>query len=335
MEVFQNISLQDYNSFGINVEATLLIKVYTDTELNEALRQYPNALILGGGSNMLFTQHVSTPLLQICFKGIKVVSEEENTVLVEAKAGENWHEFVMFCLQSGYGGIENLALIPGRVGTTPIQNIGAYGVEIKDVLDYCEAVNVYSLERRIFSNDECRFGYRDSIFKNDERGNYVITSVTFKLTKNKHAINDQYGTIKQILVRRQITNPTPLDVANAVIHIRQSKLPDPKVLGNGGSFFKNPIVERSFSDALREQFPELPSYPYSEENVKIPAAWLIEASGLKGHRIGDAGVHDKQALVLVNHGNASGSDIWALAQYVQMTVFKTFGIRLEPEVNVF
>lgn len=336
MKIYQNVSLKPYNTFGVDTQATSLIRIYSDNELNNALKQYPNAFVLGGGSNILFTRNVDIPIIQLCFKGIRIISEEENFVLIEAKAGEVWHDFVMFCLNSGYGGVENLALIPGSVGATPIQNIGAYGVEIKDIFSHCEAINVYSLNKQIFYNKDCQFGYRNSIFKNSERGNYIITSVTFKLTKNQHHINDKYGDIKQFLTQQNITNPTPLDIANTVIKIRENKLPNPKILGNGGSFFKNPIIPLTTLLNLRKSISAIPFYETKrEDQVKISAAWLIEQCQLKDFRIGSAGIYSKQPLVLVNYGQATGKEIWALAQHIQMSVFKKFGIYLEPEVNIF
>ncbi|HJY11478.1 MAG TPA: UDP-N-acetylmuramate dehydrogenase, partial [Flavobacterium sp.] len=245
-----------------------------------------------------------------------------------------WHDFVLWTIDHNFGGLENMSLIPGNVGTTPVQNIGAYGTEIKDTFISCEAINIESQEIKTFTNTECNFGYRESIFKNEVKDQYIITSVIYKLTKRNHKINTSYGDITAELAKNNVVSPTLKDVSNAVIAIRQSKLPDPKELGNSGSFFKNPILLKSDFEKIHQKFPEMKYYEVSETEVKVPAGWLIEQAGFKGKRFGDAGVHKNQALVLVNYGNATGQEILAVSREVQKTVFETFGIHIEAEVNV-
>ena len=293
-----------------------------------------NLLVLGGGSNMLLTKDVDALVLHINIKGIEVVSVYENNVRVRVAAGENWHEFVSWCLDKNYGGVENLSLIPGNVGTAPIQNIGAYGVELKDTFISCEAMNIQTQELRTFTKEECDFGYRNSIFKEELKGQYIITSVIFELTSLQHTIKTNYGAIKSELKNDGIENPTIQDISKAVISIRNSKLPNPKVLGNSGSFFKNPVISCSEFELLKIQFPKIPYYKVSETNVKIPAGWLIETAGFKGKTFGNYGVHNKQALVLVNYGNASGKDILELSEKIQEAILIVFDIVLESEVNI-
>lgn len=337
MKVSTNTSLKPYNTFGIDVKARRFISVFTVEELKLVLKQnYSEDLfILGGGSNMLLTKDVENTVLRIAIKGKEIVGETEEKVYIKAYAGENWHEFVLHTLQQNWGGLENLSLIPGNVGTAPIQNIGAYGVELKDHFISCEAIDVQTLEMLTFTAEECEFGYRNSIFKNKEKGKYIITSVTFELTKDNHNLNTVYGTINDALNDLGITNPSVKDISNAVIKIRQQKLPDPRELGNSGSFFKNPVILKEDLQKLQQEFPDIPNYPVSENEVKIPAGWLIEKAGFKGIREGDAGVHKNQALVLVNYGTASGKDILNLSRKIQEKIFRIFKIHLEPEVNVF
>lgn len=337
MQTFSNRSLKEYNTFGIDVTARKFISAENISDLKAVLTQtYASELfILGGGSNMLLTQDLDKTVVHVHLKGIEVLSETEDTVLVKAMAGENWHEFVMYCIDNNYGGLENLSLIPGNVGTTPIQNIGAYGVEVKDRFKSCTALNLQTLEIRDFSLEDCQFGYRDSIFKNSLKDQFIILSVTFELTKKNHILNTSYGSIDGFLEEEGISQPTIKDVSNAVIKIRQSKLPDPRILGNSGSFFKNPIISKENALRLKQEFPDLPYYELSKEEVKIPAGWLIDKAGLKGYREGDAGVHAKQALVLVNYGAATGMEILGLSRKVQARISSMFGIDLEPEVNIF
>ena len=336
MEIAVNYPLKKHNTFGINVLAKEFVSVQTTKELSLVLKENSNKkkFILGGGSNMLLTQDIDALVIHVGLKGKEVVWEDENHVHVKAMAGENWHEFVLYCIENNYGGLENLSLIPGNVGTTPIQNIGAYGVEIKDTFVSCEAMDIETQEIAIFTKEECEFAYRESIFKNRLKGKYIIVSVTFRLTKTNHKINTAYGDIAAQLTANNIAVPTIKDVSNAVTAIRQSKLPDPKELGNSGSFFKNPIIPKEDFDNVYAKHPQMPFYTVSDTEVKVPAGWLIEQSGFKGSRFGDAGVHAKQALVLVNYGNATGQDLLNLSRNIQNTVYKNFGIRIEAEVNV-
>lgn len=332
-----NVSLKPYNTFGIETFAKALIRVQNEDEIIDFLREKPiseNIFVLNGGSNMLLTQNIDAIVVKLELKGIKVISETNDHVVVEVKAGENWHNFVMHCIDNNWGGLENLSLIPGNVGSSPIQNIGAYGVEIKDNFVSLDAIHIESLEKHTFTNEQCKFGYRESVFKNEFKGKYIITSVRFQLTKTNHKLHTSYGIILQELDKMAVTNPTIKDISNAVIAIRQSKLPDPKEIGNSGSFFKNPVVNKKTFDVFHQTHPEAPFYEVSTTEYKIPAGWLIEQSGLKGFRKGDAGVHTKQALVLVNYDSATGKDILDMATFVQNTVFDKFGIRIEPEVNI-
>ena len=336
MEILHNFSLKNYNTFGIEASAKQFANMQNLTELKSILEQHPSEkkFILGGGSNMLLTQNIDALVLHIDFKGKKIVNEDADFVWIECQAGENWHEFVLWTIDQNFGGLENMSLIPGNVGTTPIQNIGAYGTEIKDTFVSCEALTIDNQEIKKFTKEECHFGYRESIFKNEVKDQYIITSVVFKLTKHNHKINTSYGDILAELEKKNITSPTLKDVSNAVIAIRQSKLPDPKELGNSGSFFKNPILLKTDFEKIHQKFPEMKYYEVSETEVKVPAGWLIEQAGFKGKRFGDAGIHKNQALVLVNYGNATGQEILAVSKNIQDTVFKTYGIQIEAEVNV-
>lgn len=337
MQIEENKSLKNLNTFGIECIARQYVSVGTVDELKSVLaHNNPEEIfVLGGGSNMLLRQPLEKLVVHINIKGITVVQETEATIHIKAMAGENWNDFVQYCIDRDFGGLENLSLIPGNVGTAPIQNIGAYGVELKDTFVSCTAVSVADQKEVTFDLNTCRFGYRTSIFKEEEKGKFIITSVTFKLTKKNHSKNISYGDILKILEEENITNPSPRDISNAVIAIRQSKLPDPKVLGNSGSFFKNPVVDYDQFKIFQQKFPEAPFYEISPTTYKIPAGWLIEKAGYKGKRFGDAGVHKKQALVLVNYGSATGEDIWNLAMKIQEDVKQLTGITIEPEVNVF
>ncbi len=336
MEILQQFSLKNYNTFGIEAKAKQFVAIHSIDELKTVLAQHKNEkkFVLGGGSNMLLTKDIDALVIHIDLKGKKVIDENEDFVFIECQAGENWHEFVLWTIEQDFGGLENMSLIPGNVGTTPVQNIGAYGAEIKDSFISCEAITIESQEKRTFLKDECKFGYRESIFKNEVKDQYIITSVVFKLTKRNHKINTAYGDISTELAKNNISNPTIKDVSNAVIAIRRSKLPDPKELGNSGSFFKNPIVPKIDFDKIHQRFPEMKYYNLSETEVKVPAGWLIEQAGFKGRRFGDAGIHKNQALVLVNYGNATGQEILAVSKNIQQTIFETFGIQIEAEVNV-
>lgn len=336
MEISRNASLKSFNTFGIDVKAKSLVAVNSIDELITVLQNNysEDLLILGGGSNMLLTKDVDVNVVHIDIKGIEIVRESEEFVFVKASAGENWHQFVLYTLENDWGGLENLSLIPGNVGTSPIQNIGAYGVELKDLFVSCEAIDIQTLEIENFTAAECEFEYRNSIFKHKVKGKYIITSVVFKLSKSNHKLLTNYGAINEAIKDMGIENPSIRDVSNAVIKIRQQKLPDPKELGNSGSFFKNPVITLEDYEILKAQFPDMPSYIVGDNSVKIPAGWLIDNAGLKGYREGDAGVHKNQALVLVNYGNASGRDILNLAKKVQAVILNTFNISLEPEVNI-
>ncbi len=336
MQIHSNFSLKNYNTFGIEAKAKEFVSVHSTDGLIEILQQYTTSkkFILGGGSNMLLTQDVDALVIHLDLKGKKVIDEDEDFVWVESQAGENWHEFVLWTIEQNFGGLENLSLIPGNVGTTPIQNIGAYGVEIKDTFVLCEAIHIETQELLVFTNEKCKFGYRESIFKNEIKDEFVITSVVFKLTKRNHKLNTSYGAIEAELEKQHIKNPSLKDVSNAVIAIRQSKLPNPKELGNSGSFFKNPVILKSDFEKIQQKFPEMPHYVVSETEVKVPAGWLIEKAGFKGKRFGDAGIHKNQALVLVNYGNATGQEILEVSKNIQKTIFDTYGISIEAEVNV-
>jgi UDP-N-acetylmuramate dehydrogenase len=336
MEIFKDFSLKNYNTFGIEAKAKQFIAVHTLDELKIVLtgNKSNKKFILGGGSNMLLTKDIDALVIHLDLKGKKIIDQNDDFVWVESQAGENWHEFVLWTINQNLGGLENMSLIPGNVGTTPVQNIGAYGTEIKDTFVLCEAINTENQKIKVFYNQDCNFGYRESIFKNKVKDQYIITSVIFKLTKKNHKINTSYGDIKEELLKNNIVNPTLIDVSNAVIAIRQSKLPDPKVLGNSGSFFKNPIILKSDFEKINEKFPEMKFYEISNTEVKVPAGWLIEQAGFKGKRFGDAGIHKNQALVLVNYGNATGQEILAVSKDIQKTVFAIFGINIEAEVNV-
>ena len=336
MTIINNASLKPFNTFGIDANAQSYCNIGTIDALSTVLKKYHSKplFILGGGSNMLLTKDIEALVLHINLKGIEVVSETENTVVIKAMAGENWHNFVLWCLKHNYGGIENLSLIPGNIGTAPIQNIGAYGVELKDVFVSCEALKIEDQSLEKFSKSDCNFGYRESIFKQEIKGQYIITSVNIELSKANHKLHMDYGVISSELDANGISKPTIQDISNAVISIRQSKLPDPNKIGNSGSFFKNPIIPIDKFIKLQSNFPNVPFYKTSEDTVKIPAGWLIEQAGFKGKRFKDYGVHNKQALVLVNYGNASGKEILELAQLIQSTIKRIFNISIETEVNI-
>ena len=336
MEIQDQYSLKKHNTFGIEAKAKKFIAVHSVDELTQVLHQNKaeKIFVLGGGSNMLLTKDIDALVIHIDLKGKKIIDEDEDFVWVESQAGENWHEFVLWTISQNFGGLENMSLIPGNVGTTPVQNIGAYGTEIKDTFISCKAVDIENQQLKEFSKAECQFGYRESVFKNEQKDKYIITSVVFKLTKKNHKINISYGDIAGELNKNNIVEPTLNDISNAVIAIRQSKLPDPKELGNSGSFFKNPIVLKSEFNAIHKRFPEMKYYDISETEVKVPAGWLIEQAGFKGKRFGDAGIHKNQALVLVNYGNATGQEILNISKDIQNTIFEKFGIRIEAEVNV-
>jgi UDP-N-acetylmuramate dehydrogenase len=336
--VRQHISLKPFNTFGLDVKAENFTEVASveeiQTLLNEPFWREQELLILGGGSNVLFTKDVQGVVMLNRIGGIGIVREDEAAVWVKAGAGVVWHELVMWCIERGWGGIENLSLIPGSVGAGPMQNIGAYGVELKDVFYELEAMKLDDLTVHTFSNAACRFGYRESVFKRELRNKFFIISVTFKLSKSAQ-LNTSYGAISTELQRMGVQEPGIRDVSNAVINIRRSKLPDPTLLGNAGSFFKNPEVDEQVFSALKAAYPNVVGYPTSPGRVKLAAGWLIEQCGWKGRVVGHTGSHKDQALVLVNYGGATGKEIWQLALDIKSSVLEKFGVNIEPEVNVY
>ncbi|MCU7694504.1 UDP-N-acetylmuramate dehydrogenase [Haoranjiania flava] len=336
MQVHDHFSLKAYNTFGIDATARHFAVFHDVEELRQllAISDKEQRLVLGGGSNILLTKNFDGFVLKNELKGKELVGEDDNYFYVKAYAGEVWHEFVLFCIDNNYPGLENLSLIPGCVGASPMQNIGAYGVEIKDVFHQLEALHVHDKTISIFNANDCRFGYRESIFKRALKDQYIILNVTFRLPK-KAILHVEYGAIRSELEKMQIDNPGIRDISNAVIRIRTSKLPDPKVTGNAGSFFKNPVLPAAFVDQLKQQYPEMPVYTtLHTDEKKIAAGWLIEQAGWKGYRKNDAGVHPKQALVLVNYGTANGDEIYTLSRQIIDDVKNKFGIELEREVNI-
>ncbi|MBA5630016.1 UDP-N-acetylmuramate dehydrogenase [Moheibacter lacus] len=337
MSISKKQNLKPYNTFGIEVFADYFTEANSVEEIISALefaeKNQLKLLILNGGSNLLFTQDFKGLVLKINLKGIEIVSETDEFVEVKVQSGENWHNFVQWTLAHNFGGLENLSLIPGNAGTAPMQNIGAYGVEIKDTMSELSALEISTGKIRKFTNEECQFGYRESVFKNELKNQFIILDVTFKLTKKNHELHTNYGAIQSELEKLNIQNPTIQDISKAVINIRQSKLPDPKEIGNAGSFFKNPVISKTQFEAIQKEFPNISAYPSGNE-LKLAAGWLIENAGWKGKRFGDAGVHEKQALVLVNYGKASGKEIFDLSQSILDDVQEKFGILLEREVNI-
>ena len=336
----QNISLKPYNTFGIDVRASFFIEISQLSDLQGIIAnpmwQRMSKLLLGGGSNILFTKNFEGLVIKINLLGIEKSNENEDFVWLRVGAGENWHQFVTYTIDNNYGGIENLALIYGTVGAAPMQNIGAYGVEIKDVVEHVEAMYLETGEMATFTPTDCQFGYRQSIFKTTLKHKVVITHVTFKLTKRNHVFKTTYGAISQYLTQQNITTLNLRAISDAVIAIRQSKLPNPSEIGNAGSFFKNPEIPLTQFKELQQKFPTCISYPTENQTVvKVPAGWLIEQCGWKGKRMGDVGVHKDQALVVVNYGHGTGTNIWELAQAIQKTVLDNFGIELTMEVNVY
>jgi len=329
----KNKSLRQYNSFGINALCEEFYEIKTESDLLDLL---PNEhlFVLGGGSNMLLTKNLDDKVIHLQMDEIVIQEKENQHVVIKVGAGKVWHDLVLWCIRQNYGGLENLSLIPGNVGASPIQNIGAYGVELKDVFYGLDAIDKKSGLKHHFTKSDCDFGYRDSVFKKELKNKFVITQVYFQLTTKNHKIEASYEPLHQSLIDQGISKPTIKNISDAVINIRQSKLPDPKQLGNAGSFFKNPIIPDALFKRLQDSNPEIPSYPAAKGTVKIPAAWLIDQCQWKGHRIGDAGVHKKHALVLVNYGNATGYEIHELAKKIQSSVFEKFGVALEMEVNV-
>jgi len=350
LNIEQNISLKKYNTFGIEANARYFCKIETIEELqtlvSSEIFQNNSHLILGEGANILFTKNFNGLVVKPAIKGIEVVRETENEIFIKAYSGEMWHDFVMYCCEKKWNGLENLAYIPGSVGASPIQNIGAYGVEIKDVLDSLEAFNLETQNTEIFRNSDCKFDYRESVFKHEYKGKYVICSVTFRLHKQPK-FNTDYTAVNDELKRMNVSELSAKIIAEAITTIRKSKLPEISEIGSAGSFFKNPTVSQEFFQSLKTQYPNLVAYPChsepfgfaqdklcEESAMKLAAGWLIEQAGWKGFREGDAGVHAQQALVLVNYGNATGSEIFNLAQRIMDSVKSMFGVELTPEVNI-
>lgn len=335
MKLAENFSLKNYNTFRIDAYAKYFGEFFSYVVLSEILRENKNVqkMILGGGSNILFTKNYGGIILKNEIPGIDVIDEDEEFVLIKAGAGVNWHQFVMYCVNNNFGGVENLSLIPGNIGASPMQNIGAYGVEIKDVFHELEALYIEDNVLQIFKNSDCEFGYRDSIFKRKYKGQFVILNVTFRLQK-KPVFNISYGAIEEELEKMKIENLSIKAISDAVINIRRSKLPDPELVGNAGSFFKNPGIDGHALQALTRTESNMPYYKINDDRFKIPAGWLIEQCGWKGYRKGDAGCYEKQALVLVNYGNAKGNEIYKLSEEIKQSVFEKFDIELEREVNI-
>jgi UDP-N-acetylmuramate dehydrogenase len=336
-KIEENLNLKPYNTFGLDAFCNYFVEINSIDDFLELIKTdiYKNnlKLIIGGGSNILFTQNFNGLVLKNNLKGIIVVTEDKDTVIIKVAAGESWHEFVLWCIERDFCGIENLSLIPGCVGASPMQNIGAYGVEIKDVFYELEALSTSTGEKKTFNKNECEFGYRESVFKTKYKDQFLIISVSFKL--NKHAqLNTTYGAINSELEVMKVTKPTAKDVSNAVIAIRRSKLPDPKETGNAGSFFKNPEISKEKHTALKSSFEGLVSYPLANGDYKLAAGWLIEQCGLKGFEKNGAAVHSKQALVLINKNNSTGKAVFELSDYVIQKVIDKFGVTLEREVNI-
>lgn len=332
-----DVDLKSFNTLNVSATARYFASVKSESELKNILT-HPKTdglqiFILGGGSNILFTDDFDGLVLHIEIKGRKVIKETDDHVWLKIGAGENWHETVRYCVERGWGGIENLSLIPGTVGAAPIQNIGAYGVELEEVFEWLEAVDIEGRATRRYNRKECEFGYRDSIFKGELKGIVIVTNVVLRLSKSPE-LNTSYGAIQSTLDKRGIADPTIRDISDIVIDIRNSKLPNPDTLGNAGSFFKNPVVNETVYEHIKERYPEVPGYTMNENKVKIPAGWLIEETGWKGKVVGKAGTYKQQALVIVNHGNATGQEILTLANEIQASVEDEFGIELVPEVNI-
>jgi UDP-N-acetylmuramate dehydrogenase len=334
----KNISLRAFNTFGVDAKAKYLVRIDTKEAFKELIRteiykSMPH-LILGGGSNILFTKDFDGLVIKDELKGIEIISETDDKIDIKAWAGENWHSFVMYCVKNNYGGIENLSLIPGTTGAAPMQNIGAYGVEIKETVSEVEAIDLQTGDERIFKNEECRFDYRESVFKKELKEKYFISSVTLTLTKKNHFFNTSYGALQDTLKQMNASHITLQSISDAVIQIRKSKLPDPSVIGNAGSFFKNPIITLSHYEKLKKSYPLIPGYASESQLVKVPAGWLIEQCEWKGKKINHTGVHAQQALVLVNYGDAKGEEIFQLSLHVQSSVKEKFDIALTAEVNI-
>ena len=336
MQKTKKTSLKSYNSFGVNAISTKFTIANSEQKITEFLERisFSSPIILGGGTNILFKNNIDTNIIKIEIKGITITSETSKHIDISVGAGEKWDDLVNWSIQRNYGGLENLSLIPGNVGSAPIQNIGAYGVELKDCFLRCRAVSVESGTIKIFNNNECDFSYRSSIFKKDLKNKYIISNVSFRLSKKNHKINLSYEPLKKHIINKNITEPTIKDISNSVIEIRNSKLPDPKIIGNCGSFFKNPIISLIDFKKLNETQNNVPFFNVSPDKVKVPAAWLIEKCGFKGKKEGNTGTHKSHALIIVNHGKATGKEIFNFAQKIKNAVLRKFNILLEEEVNI-
>lgn len=332
-----DVDLQPYNTLNISAKAKYFARIRSESQLKEILMHPGSAdlqiMILGGGSNILFANDFEGLVLHIEIMGREIIKETDEHVWLKIGAGENWHETVRYCVEKGWGGVENLSLIPGTVGAAPIQNIGAYGVELEEVFEWLEAVDIEGRATRKYEKEHCEFGYRDSIFKGELKGIVIVTNVVLRFSKNPE-LNTSYGAIQDKLEERSISNPTIRDISDTVIEIRNSKLPKPQTLGNAGSFFKNPILEEQVYERIQNEYPDMPAYPMNENKFKIPAGWLIEETGWKGRIVGNTGTYEQQALVIVNHGGATGNEILQLSKEIRASVKDQFGIELVPEVNI-
>jgi len=338
MRIQEQVDLLPYNTFKIRAKAKHFTSIHSVEEFQSLIKtpvyQQEKHLILGGGSNILFTGDFNGLVIKVDIKGVEIVSEDDTTVTIKAGAGELWHALVLHCVEHDWGGIENLSLIPGTVGAAPMQNIGAYGVEIKEVIKNVEAIDLISGQVKVFTNRECSFDYRESVFKQEFKGKYFISSVTLTLTKKNHHFITSYGTLQTTLLEQGVHQLSVRAISNAVIAIRQQKLPDPSVVGNAGSFFKNPTLTPQHYEKLKNTYPEIPGYSTVNQHVKVPAAWLIEKCGWKGKTVEHIGVHPHQALVIVNYGGGTGENIWRLALQILSSVKEKFDVQLQPEVNV-
>ncbi len=338
LSIQKNIDLKPFNTFGIHARAQHFVPIQSPDDVHELIQSdlFKNEkhLILGGGSNLLLTKDFNGLVIQNNLKGTNIIAENENTITLRIASGEPWHPFVLHCVRHNWGGVENLSLIPGTMGAAPMQNIGAYGVEICELVEKVDGIDLISGAQRTFTNEECMFGYRESVFKKELKEKIFISSVTLTLTKKNHHLHTAYGAIKDTLDAMHITTPTIQSISEAVIAIRSKKLPDPAVIGNAGSFFKNPVIPSSQYQKIKNTYPDMPGYSTENQSVKVPAAWLIEQCGWKGKRFGDAGVHQHQPLVLVNYNHASGEEIFSLAMNIRTSVLQKFDIELTPEVNI-
>ncbi len=337
MRIIENASLRPFHTFGVDAKARLFVQLESEEDIFDYLDNHglkkDKTFVLGGGSNVLFTRDFDGTILRIENKGITITGEDDDHVYVTAAAGEEWDELVNYTVSRGFGGLENLSLIPGSVGAAPIQNIGAYGVEQKNHFYSLEAVSIREQEKKTFNREQCRFGYRDSIFKNEYARKFIVTSVTYRLDKNP-VFHTEYGSIEEELNKMKVKDPSVKDVSKAVINIRNSKLPDPLITGNAGSFFKNPVVSKEVHDRLKKEYPDMVSFKVGDDSYKLAAGWLIEQCGWKGRCVGHASVHKNQALVLINLGKAMGSEVIHLSRMIRMSVEDKYGVKLEYEVNI-